>query len=158
LIQITDLWFDSKGEKQPDSTNDTNQGSVIRFEIFQMKIDTNHIYLIWITDLENKVLASGLPLNCQKIPDLKPLTHPIVPNHHPKVTLSFYHQFPLNLSNYTPFLQLNFQFIHPRFGFFNSNLLTTTLTPITSVYHHSFIITTFSFLRLNNPTITIKTP
>jgi len=66
-----------------------NQGSVIRFKIFQMKIDMNQRYLIQINDLKNKVLASGLPLNCQKISVFEPLTHLNVLKLHPRVTPRF---------------------------------------------------------------------
>jgi len=45
-------------KKRPEVNNDTNQGCVIRFKIFQMKIDMNQRYLNRINDLENKVLAT----------------------------------------------------------------------------------------------------
>jgi len=75
-----------------------------------MKIDMNQRYLIQINDMENRDLASMLPLNCLKIAVFEPLTHPIIPKLHAKVTLLFGHQFPLNLSNYTFFSWLNSQF------------------------------------------------
>jgi len=54
-----------------------------------MKIDMNQRCLILINELEKRVLASGLPLNCPKIPAFEPLTHSIIPKLHPMVTPTF---------------------------------------------------------------------